>query len=114
MLTVACENYNALRNQLADYMTKNHHLNHQQQKPTGGILDINTTDNVSRKRKLAENPTNNNNMDWRNGNSESSSSDEDSCKKPREEHLKPKISRSYVRTEASDSSLVSPKLTHPS
>jgi hypothetical protein len=85
MLTVACENYTALRNQLADYMSKN---------PTG--TDTKLTDDVSRKRKLNE----------PNGNSESSSSDEDSCKKTREEHLKPKISRSYFRTEASDSSLV--------
>ncbi|XP_059642653.1 probable WRKY transcription factor 40 [Cornus florida] len=91
MLTVMCENYNALRGQLMDYMSKN--------EPT-----------VSRKRK-AEGTTNNNNDNTINngtttGNSESSSSDEDSCKKPREEHVKAKISRNYVRTEASDTSLI--------
>ncbi|MQI72127.1 WRKY transcription factor, partial [Escherichia coli] len=40
------------------------------------------------------------------GNSESSSTDEESCKKPREETVKAKISRVYVRTEASDTSLI--------
>ncbi|KAL2463050.1 putative WRKY transcription factor 40 [Forsythia ovata] len=38
--------------------------------------------------------------------SESSSSDEESCKKLREEHIKAKISRVYVRTQASDTSLI--------
>lgn len=59
-----------------------------------------------RKRKADNN--NGNLIDATNlGPSESSSSDEDSIKKPREEHIKPKISRVYSRTEASDTSLVS-------
>ncbi|MQK21545.1 WRKY transcription factor, partial [Escherichia coli] len=41
-----------------------------------------------------------------NGNAESSSTDEESCKKPREETIKAQISRVYVRTEASDTSLI--------
>lgn len=95
MLTVLCENYNSLRNQLMDYMSKN----------------PGTDDNGSRKRKAESTTKNNNNgsiIDATNGPSESSSSDEGSCKKPREEHIKAKISKVYVRTEASDTSLVSP------
>uniref|UniRef100_A0A5B7AAG3 WRKY domain-containing protein n=1 Tax=Davidia involucrata TaxID=16924 RepID=A0A5B7AAG3_DAVIN len=88
MLTVLCENYNTLRSQLMDYMSKN----------PGTELS------ASKKRKAESIITNNNN--GTNGHSESSSSDEDSCKKPREEHIKAKISRVYVRTEASDTSLV--------
>ncbi|KAL3528977.1 hypothetical protein ACH5RR_008299 [Cinchona calisaya] len=97
MVTVLCENYNALKNHLMDYMTKN-----------PGPID-NTNNTGSRKRKAESTTTNNNNVDATNyGPSESSSSDEDSCKKlPREEeHIKAKISRVYVRTEASDSSLI--------
>lgn len=101
MLTVACENYNALRSQMMDYMNNN----------TGGL--VTTSNSPSRKRK-SESTTNNiivnnniNNNDGRNAISESSSSDEDSCKKLRREQIKAKISRSYVKTEASDSSLVS-------
>nr|GEV20893.1 probable WRKY transcription factor 40 [Tanacetum cinerariifolium] len=95
MLTVMCENYNALQNHLADYMAKN------------PAAPSDSTNNSSRKRK-PESPTNqvmiiNNER----GNSESSSSDEDSCKKPRQEqHLKAKISRVCVRTEASDTGLL--------
>nr|WCL15199.1 WRKY8108 [Atractylodes chinensis] len=90
MLTVMCENYNALQNHLADYMTKN------------PAPSDSTNNNSSRKRK-PETPLNNNN-------SETSSSDEDSCKKPRQEqqqqHIKAKISRVCVRTEASDTGLL--------
>ncbi|KAA8540549.1 hypothetical protein F0562_024532 [Nyssa sinensis] len=87
MLTVLCENYNSLRTQLTDYMSKNPGIEH----------------SASKKRKSESIVTNNNGT---NGHSESSSSDEDFCKKPREEHIKAKISRVYVRTEASDTSLV--------
>lgn len=94
MLTAMCENYDALRKNLVEYMSKN---------PAG------TETSASKKRK-ADSPTNNNNNDTiadaTNGPSESSSSDEGSCKKPREEHIKAKISRVYVRTEASDTSLI--------
>ncbi|PSR96838.1 WRKY transcription factor [Actinidia chinensis var. chinensis] len=93
MLTVMCENYTALRNQLLEYRSKN---------PVAEQV-------VSRKRKVEStataatiHPTNN-----IVNNSESSSTDEEySCKKEREEHVKAKISRVYVKTEASDTSLV--------
>lgn len=94
MLTVMCENYNALQNHLADYISKN-------------PAPSDSTTNNSKKRK-PENPVNqiNNNNNER-GNSESSSSDEDSCKKPRQEqHMKAKISRKCIRTEASDTGLL--------
>lgn len=112
MLTVMCENYDALRKHLMDYMDKN------PSSGGGGTDDINNNNNnnnASKKRKLAESSSNINNdtivdaavATTTNGPSESSSSDEGSCKKPREEHIKSKISRVYVRTEASDTSLVS-------
>lgn len=89
LLTVMCENYTELRNQLVEQTSKN--------------SDVAAA--VSRKRKAE---SSNNNIDGLNaGPSESSSSDEDSSKKPREEHIKAKISRVCVRTEASDTSLVS-------
>lgn len=96
MLTVMCENYNALRSQLMEYVNKS----------TDKELST-----PSRKRK-SESSNNNStaNILGMNGNSESSSTDEESCKKPREEPIKAKVSRSYVRTEASDTSLVSIKI----
>ncbi|KAI3766165.1 hypothetical protein L2E82_16216 [Cichorium intybus] len=91
MLTVMCENYNALQNHLADYMSKN------------PAPSDSTTNNNSKKRK----PENLVHQIIERGNSESSSSDEDSCKKPRQEqHIKAKISRVCVRTEASDTGLL--------
>lgn len=96
MLTVMCENYNALRSQLMEYANKNTEK------------ELSTP---SRKRK-SESSNNNSttNILGANGNSESSSTDEESCKKPREEPIKAKVSRAYVRTEASDTSLVSTKI----
>ncbi|KAK1434015.1 hypothetical protein QVD17_10933 [Tagetes erecta] len=94
MLTVMCENYNALQKQLADYMNKN---------PAPAPAPSDSTNN-SKKRKLeAINQIINNER----GVSESSSSDEDTCKKPiQEQHIKAKISRVCVRTEASDTGLL--------
>ncbi|XP_058226632.1 probable WRKY transcription factor 40 isoform X2 [Rhododendron vialii] len=104
-LTVVCENYNTLRSHLVDYMNKN---------PVGA----DQAQTVGKKRKAESSITtnnggkNNNNGGNTNVNSDqSSSSDEDSLsnKKPRvreEEHVKVKTSRVYVRTEASDTSLV--------
>lgn len=102
MLTVMGESYNALRSQLLDYMSKN---------PEKELSPI------SKKRKSESSNNTNTNTNTNsnniingavNGNSESSSSDGESCKKPREETIKAKISRAYVRTEASDTtSLVS-------
>lgn len=93
MLTVMCENYNALRSQLTDYMSKNLH----EKEHTS-----------TRKRKYESSNNNNNNVTGIYGNSESSSTDDESCKKTKEEIIKPKISRVYVKTEASDTRLVSP------
>lgn len=91
MLTAMCENYNALRKQLTDYMSKD------SEKEVSG----------SRKRKSESSNNNNNNVNGVNGNSESSSTDEDlPCKKAREETIKAKTSKAYVRTDASDTSLV--------
>ncbi|XP_039053874.1 probable WRKY transcription factor 40 [Hibiscus syriacus] len=91
MLTAMCESYNALQSQLGDLMSNN-----KQEK-----FELSPT----KKRKSESNgdDENKNNIV---GNSESSSTDEESCKKPREEIIKAKVSRAYVRTDASDTSLV--------
>ncbi|KAL7152616.1 hypothetical protein ABFS83_04G109800 [Erythranthe nasuta] len=107
ILTVMCENYNELRNQLAEHQTSNNNNNNNH----GGVLleDSNNIITASKKRKADQtNITNSNNNNNNVGNSESSSSDEDSSKKlPREEIVKAKISRVFVRTESSsDSSLI--------
>ena len=87
MLTEMCENYNTLRGNLMEYMRKNPDKEH----------------SSSKKRKSE---SNNNSIPMGvNGTSESSSTDEESCKNPKED-MKTKISRVYMRTEASDKSLV--------
>ncbi|CAJ2656472.1 unnamed protein product [Trifolium pratense] len=93
MLSVVCENYNTLRSHLMEYMKRNPEK------------ELSTS---SKKRKSESSNNNNSNLiGINNGNSESSSTDEESCKKPREEeNLKAKISRAYVRTEASDTGLI--------
>nr|QQV37206.1 WRKY transcription factor [Boehmeria nivea] len=92
MLTVMCENYNTLRSQMVEYMNKN-----QAEKELS----------PSKKRKSeSSNNTSTNIVGNNNGNSESSSTDEESFKKPREEPIKTKIWKSYVKTEASDTSLI--------
>ncbi|XP_020232263.1 probable WRKY transcription factor 40 [Cajanus cajan] len=89
MLTEMCENYNALRSNLMEYMRKN---------PEKELS--------SSKKRKSESSNNNNSIPMVvNGNSESSSTDEESCKKPKEE-IKTKVSRVSVRTEASDTSLI--------
>ncbi|CAN1121511.1 Probable WRKY transcription factor 40 [Linum perenne] len=99
MLTVMCENYNAMRNQLVDYMTRK-----EEDKENNG------PSSPSRKRKSESSNTITNNLpinnNTNNGASESSSTDEESFKRPREEVIKAKISRVYVRTETSDSGLI--------
>ncbi|KAL8117427.1 hypothetical protein AgCh_015350 [Apium graveolens] len=105
MLTVMCENYNALRSNLTEYMNRN---------PEITTTDDSTTS--SKKRKTTENTINNNNnkntsaaaaagvVVNRNSAESSSSEEEDtaSFKKAREEHIQAKISRVYKRTEPSD------------
>lgn len=108
MLTAMCESYNALQTQLMDLMSKN------------PDPEKELSPSKKRKSESSNNISNDNNINII-GNSESSSTDEElsasasasACKKPREEIIKAKISRSYVRTEASDTSLVSlyPNLT---
>ncbi|KAI3500217.1 hypothetical protein L1887_36035 [Cichorium endivia] len=70
MFTVMCENYNALQSHMADYMSNN------------PAPSDSTTNNSTRRKP--ENPMN---QIIEIGNSESSSRDEDSCKKPRQELL---------------------------
>lgn len=99
MLTIMCQNYNSLRNQLTEYLSK--------QNSSGSGSDHGQNSDGSKNRKVV----NNNNEIVKSSvqvlNSESSSSDEDaSTKKPREEHIKTKTSRVYMRTEASDTSLI--------
>lgn len=98
MLTVVCENYNALRNQLMEYMSTQN-----------GVAD-DSAGSRKRKAESTSNPNNNNNnnLDVVHGrSSESSSSDEESCcKKFREEHIKAKVSIVSIKTEASDTSLI--------
>lgn len=103
LLTVMCENYNELRNQLMMEQTSKN----------SPVMETNT-----RKRKAEDNDGNNKNNNITDGintagPTECSSSDEDSSKKPREEHIKAKISHVYVRTESSDTSLVSPDSITP-
>nr|DAD22485.1 TPA_asm: hypothetical protein HUJ06_023948 [Nelumbo nucifera] len=88
LLTVMCENYTTLQTQLKDLMSKNNE----------------TGFTVSKKRKAES--MDNNNHNGVSGPTESTSSDEDSGKRIRED-IKTKISRVYVRTDASDTSLVS-------
>ncbi|MBA0866162.1 hypothetical protein Goshw_018492 [Gossypium schwendimanii] len=95
MLAAMCESYNALQSQLTNLMSK--------------IPEKELSPSKKRKSESSNNNHNNNNDNYNfgiTGNSESSSTDEDSCKKPKEEIIKAKVSRVYVRTEASDTSLV--------
>ncbi|KAK4269472.1 hypothetical protein QN277_022626 [Acacia crassicarpa] len=100
MLTEMCENYDCLRRHLAEYMRNN------PQK------DLNTTNIPSKKRKsdtgITTTTTNNSNSNPMaiNGTSESCSTDEESCKKSKEATNKAKVSKAYVRTESSDTSLI--------
>lgn len=90
LLTVMCENYNELQNRLKEYKIKN---------PELGL--------ISRKRKAESGINDIIEANIINGSSESCSTDEESCKKPRvEEDNKGNIQRTYVRTEASDASFI--------
>ena len=106
MLTMMCDNYNALQRQYRDLMSKTSH-DHE---------NYSETLSPSRKRKAADSEgyTNNSNAIvnssglFINGSSavESSSSDDEySCKVPKE--IKSKISTVYVRVDSSDKTLVS-------
>ena len=89
MLTILCEHYNSLQNQFMELVSKN----------------AENEAATSKKRKAdCEDYTN---MIGFSGNDESSCSDEEACKKPKE-CIKAKISRVYVPTNPSDNSLVGP------
>ncbi|XP_057527429.1 probable WRKY transcription factor 40 [Amaranthus tricolor] len=94
MLTVVCENYNDLKRQLVDYMSKS---------------CSNEINNANKKRKVenSSNGNNNNGVIVKNNGDTSSSDEEDSYDhKPKEETIKAKITRVAVRTQASDSTLI--------
>ncbi|CAN0862440.1 Probable WRKY transcription factor 40 [Linum grandiflorum] len=97
MLTVMCENYNVMRNQLMEYMARSNNTttNPPEEAAAAEVKEQSPSSLSSRKRKSdAE---------------ESSSTDDDdeSRKRPREEEvIKSKISNVYVRTEPSDTGLI--------
>ncbi|KAJ8560650.1 hypothetical protein K7X08_022510 [Anisodus acutangulus] len=98
MLTVVCENYNALRNQLMEYMSSSQN----------GVAD-DSAGSRKRKAESTSNPNNkNNNLDVVHArSSESSSSDEESCyKKLKEENIKAKVSFVSMKTDSSDTSII--------
>ncbi|GAA0171804.1 DNA-binding transcription factor [Lithospermum erythrorhizon] len=95
MLTVMCENYNVLRNQLKDHMSKNN-----------VTIDQKDMNDGSRKRKAESINNNYVNTSIDLGSSSASDEEDSSSKKPKEEHIKTKISRVCVQTEASDTSLI--------
>ncbi|XP_057958840.1 probable WRKY transcription factor 40 isoform X2 [Malania oleifera] len=90
MLTAMCQSYNALQSHLMDLMSKNSEKEQTQ----------------SRKRKAHQIISNCSNMVGPIGNTESTSSDNDSCKKPIRENIKGSVSRVVLRTDKSDTSLV--------
>uniref|UniRef100_A0A6M2EEL0 WRKY domain-containing protein n=1 Tax=Populus davidiana TaxID=266767 RepID=A0A6M2EEL0_9ROSI len=93
VLGVVCEKYLTLQKHLADLTSKN------------SEKELITTPVISMKRKAESEDYSNVINTINGGNTESSSSDEDSSKRP-QENLKTKISRAYFRTNASDTSLV--------
>jgi hypothetical protein len=93
MLGVVCDNYMALQKHLADLVSKN------------SVKEISTPIS-SRKRKAESEDYSIVINGIGGGNAESSSIDEESSKRPKE-NLKSKISRTYFRTSESDASLVS-------
>ncbi|KAK4785990.1 hypothetical protein SAY86_002679 [Trapa natans] len=90
MLSVACENYSVLRSQAMKYMSQD-----------AEKLPV-LSPSRKRKHESTINEGNNYITAVTNGTSESSSIDEDSPKKHREESITAKISRMYVRTGPSD------------
>ncbi|KAJ4957935.1 hypothetical protein NE237_025046 [Protea cynaroides] len=93
LLALTCEKYNSLKSQMMDLLSKTNEL---------GLPAL--PFDALKKRK-AESIDNNNN-DVNQGNSQNCSSDDDSCNKRIKEDIKTKISRVYVQTKASDTSLV--------
>lgn len=94
MLTVLCENYSVLQKQYMDLIGKN------------SSPETELTTSKKRKKSDSEDCSK---MTGLNGQIECSSSDEDSCKRPKE-NTKTTVSRIYMRTTASDTGLVSSQL----
>lgn len=84
MLAVLCENYNNLQKEYTDLKNRN--------------KEIELTN--SRKRK-GDGEDYNNNMIGFTGQTECSSSDEESCKKPKENNIRPRVYKVYLRTNGS-------------
>ncbi|KAE8732558.1 hypothetical protein F3Y22_tig00001825pilonHSYRG00068 [Hibiscus syriacus] len=91
MLTVLCEHYTSLQNKYKELVSKN--------------SESEAAATSSKKRKAAECEDNSSTVIGFTANAESSSSDENSCKKLNE-CSKAQISRAYVRTDPSDNSLI--------
>ncbi|XP_010539541.1 PREDICTED: probable WRKY transcription factor 40 [Tarenaya hassleriana] len=91
MLTVMCGNYDALKNQLMDYVNNNN---------SNSNMERELSPSKKRKSPVKDRDAI--------GLSESSSTEQDElCKKQREDtFIKEKVSRAYYKTEASDTSLV--------
>ncbi|KAL8139344.1 hypothetical protein V2J09_005365 [Rumex salicifolius] len=105
MLVTVCDKYNALRTQMMDYMGKTNNNNNNE----NICFEINNSSasSGSKKRKSAD--SSNNKMVMGAGESSSSDEEDDSCaKKSKGEPISgvTKISKSYVKAEATDSSLV--------
>ncbi|CAK7353924.1 unnamed protein product [Dovyalis caffra] len=92
MLGAVCRNYMALQKHLDDLTGNN------SEKELSKLI-------ISRKRKAESEDYSNKINAISGGNTESSSSDEETSKRPKE-NMKPKISRAYFVTNASDASLV--------
>lgn len=101
MLTLMCDNYNVLRKQLMEYVNKSN------------VTERDQTSPPKKRKSPARDEAFSSGV--LGGVSESSSTDQDDqyiCKKQREETVvKEKVSRVYYKTEASDSTLVSRKLS---
>ncbi|XP_043694910.1 probable WRKY transcription factor 40 [Telopea speciosissima] len=94
LLGVMCEKYNNLKSQMMEFLRKNNDQ---------GLVALPFP--PSKKRKTESN--NNSDSNVNQGNTDSSSTEEeDSCNKIPKEDIKPKISRVYVQTDASDTTLV--------
>ncbi|KAL4332151.1 hypothetical protein GQ457_07G044000 [Hibiscus cannabinus] len=91
MLTLLCENYTSLQNQYKELVSKN--------------SETEAAAATSSKKRKVECEDYSAAMIGFTGNAESSCSDENSCKKPKE-CIKAKVSRACVRTDPSDNSLI--------
>ncbi|CAN1190748.1 Probable WRKY transcription factor 40 [Linum perenne] len=105
MLTVMCENYTAMRNQLMEYMARSNSSN-----ANPNPNNTNPPAAAPPPEEVKEQSPSSLSSSKRKSDDDSSSTEEDddeSRKRPREEEvIKAKISNVYVRTEASDTGLI--------